>query len=382
MVQEVTTQSWFSRIGGAFAGILVGIALIFGSFFLIFWNEGQGLRTTQSLQQAQSAVIAVKNAPIDSANNLKLVYFTGQARTDETLTDPILGISAKAIRLKRIVSIYQWKEKSETKTESELGGSEKKTTTYTYVPVWSSSLLDSSQFKEAATHKNPTRKPIPSMTMAAKKVMVGDFILPPELSEKISVKTSVDLSEINSATLVSKTNLKVHVDNTDIYLGEDVQNPQIGDAKIQLIQILPQTVSVIAQQVDSTLEAYLAPAGKPIEMLVSGQQSSAQMFNDAQHENALLMWIMRLISLVLMISAIALILRPIVVLADVVPLFGSIVGFGTGFIAFLVGLFLWTIGTAIAWFFVRPLFAIALVFLVGLTGYYCLIRRRKSIPKT
>ncbi len=381
MVQEITTQSWFSRIGGAFAGILIGIALIIGSFALIFWNEGQGLHTAQSLRQTQQVLISVPNTPIDKNNNLKVVYFSGTATTGDTIKDSLLDISAKAIRIERHVKMYQWEQHEETKTESEIGGSEKKITTYTYHPVWSSTLIDSTGFKEAEGHKNPVRMPIQSMQIEANKVTVGDFTLPPELVEKISKETTVDLSAVNTAKIQTKTKLKVQQDNHDLYLGSDMQNPQIGDAKITLVEILPQTVSVIAQQSDNTLQPYVAPAGKPIEMLVSGQQSSAQMIQDAQRENAMMIWILRVASLILMIIGISLIFRPIIVLADIIPLFGSIVGFGVGIIAFLGGLILWTIGTAIAWFAVRPLFAIALIVLVALTCYYVILSRKNLVKK-
>lgn len=70
-------------------------------------------------------------------------------------------------------------------------------------------------------------------------------------------------------------------------------------------------------------------------------------------------------------------LKPIVVLADVVPVLGSIAGFGTGFIAFICGLVLWTIVTAIAWFAIRPWWSAGLLF-VSFAFIYFLYRRRKS----
>src|SRR5579872_6586602 len=109
MVDEVTTQSWFSRIAGAFFGIIIGIILIIGSFYLVFWNEGNALHTSQSLKQAQQVLISVPNSPIDTSNNLKVVYFTGNATTNDVLQDSLLGISEKAIKLDRKVEMYQWK---------------------------------------------------------------------------------------------------------------------------------------------------------------------------------------------------------------------------------------------------------------------------------
>jgi hypothetical protein len=65
----------------------------------------------------------------------------------------------------------------------------------------------------------------------------------------------------------------------------------------------------------------------------------------------------------------ALILRPLVILADVLPFFGSLVSFGTGLLAFIGGLFLWALATAIAWFAVRPLWSLGILVLILLFSY-------------
>ena len=38
---EVTSQSWFGRIGGAIKGILIGFILLIVGVGLLFWNEGR-----------------------------------------------------------------------------------------------------------------------------------------------------------------------------------------------------------------------------------------------------------------------------------------------------------------------------------------------------
>ena len=43
-VTEVSVESWGSRLGGAFKGILVGIILFILAFPLLFWNEGRAER--------------------------------------------------------------------------------------------------------------------------------------------------------------------------------------------------------------------------------------------------------------------------------------------------------------------------------------------------
>ena len=50
---ETTRQSWFSRIGGAFKGILVGGLLFLVAFPLEFWNEGRAVYRSKTLAEGK-----------------------------------------------------------------------------------------------------------------------------------------------------------------------------------------------------------------------------------------------------------------------------------------------------------------------------------------
>src|SRR5579862_3463810 len=154
MVQEVTTTSWGKRIINAFLGVIIGIALIIGAFYLIFWNEGNGLHTAQSLEQTEKVLISIPNKPIDPKNNNQVIYMSGLATTEDILKDTLFNVSEKAIQLNRKVEMYQWKEDVETKKEKQLGGSEQEVKTYTYHKEWSTDLVLSNKFKDQAGHEN------------------------------------------------------------------------------------------------------------------------------------------------------------------------------------------------------------------------------------
>ncbi|WP_454782235.1 TMEM43 family protein [Legionella sp. WA2022007384] len=378
--EEITTTSWFSRLKEAFLGIIVGIALIIGAIVLVFWNEKHSLHMAQSLAQTKKVVIAVPNAPIDKQNNLKVVYLSGLATTKEHLKDSLLGITVNAINLNRKVEMYQWKQKTETRTESQLGGSEKHITTYTYDKVWSEHLIDSSNFKTPAGHQNPQSMPIHSEIQYAKTVTLGDFLLPDILIKQIDISQPISLAPVNKEDLKNQFNKPVSLNNNELYLGQDTQNPQLGDMRLTLTAVEPQTVSIIAQQTGNTLQEYLAPAGQSVILLSTGQHSSDEMIEEAQSENRLLTWLLRLVSLLLLIGGFSLIMKPLVILADVVPFIGSIVGFGTGFIAFLLGFSVWLIVTAIAWFATRPFMSIGLL-IIAVIGSYILLQLKTKKAK-
>ena len=377
MVQEVTTTSWGKRIINAFWGMLIGIALIIGAIYLIFWNEGNSLHTAQSLAQTEKVIISIPNAPIDAKNDMHVVYLTGPANTNNVLTDKLFNISEKAIQLNRQVEMYQWEENKETTTEKEMGGSEKEITNYTYEQVWSTKEIASADFKEQTGHQNPVSMPIRSKIQYAKDVTVGDFKLPFDLVQQITGNTNVDLSKADTAALQTKFHKPVKMQGDQLYVGNDADLPKIGDLRIGITEVLPQTVSIISQQSGNILQPYMAPAGESVSLIEMGQISPQEMIHNAEVQNRVMMWILRLVSLVMMIIGFAMLMSPLSVLADVIPFLGSIVSIGTGLIAFVAGFGLWIVCLAIAWFVVRPLLSVIMITVVILLFGWLYIRKRK-----
>ncbi|MBR4489346.1 hypothetical protein IKP13_01780, partial [bacterium] len=90
-VTEVTEESWFSRLGGAFKGILAGIILFVLSIPLLFWNEGRAVRRAEALKQGSATVVSVAADKILPENEKKLVHVSGMLTTEDTLTDAVFG---------------------------------------------------------------------------------------------------------------------------------------------------------------------------------------------------------------------------------------------------------------------------------------------------
>ncbi|MCI5157840.1 MAG: hypothetical protein D3906_05255, partial [Candidatus Electrothrix sp. AUS1_2] len=76
---EVTSESWFGRIGGAIKGIIFGFILFLIAFPLLFWNEGRAVKTYKSLKEVSGAVISVLADQVDPNNEGKLVHLSGRA---------------------------------------------------------------------------------------------------------------------------------------------------------------------------------------------------------------------------------------------------------------------------------------------------------------
>jgi len=127
---EVTKESWFKRLGNAFKGILFGFLLIGISFVLLFWNEGRAVKTMKTLKEGKGIVVPIRADKLDPENNGKLVHVTGKATTEEILEDSVFNVSIRAIKLKRVVQMYQWKEVVTSKTKKKLGGETETVKTY------------------------------------------------------------------------------------------------------------------------------------------------------------------------------------------------------------------------------------------------------------
>lgn len=378
MVTVVTNLSWFGRIKESFKSVLIGLALFVAAFPVLFLNEGRAVRTEKSLEEGQGAVVTVKSDAVDSANEQKLVHLTGPAATVETLTDAEFGVAANAIKLRRKVEMYQWKEKEESKTEKKTGGSSTTTTTYTYEKEWSDDVVSSADFQEAEGHQNPGSFPYESSEEVAQVVTLGAFQLTPSLIGKMDDYVPVKVDD-HAAALPEPLKETMKIDGGGYYTGTDPKVPQIGDVRISFAAVSPGNVSVVSRQVGNTFEAYRASAGMDIEMLTGGVHTAQAMFQSALAANTMLTWILRVVGLIMMFLGLVLVFRPLSVLGDVIPMIGSMLAFGTGLFALVLS-FALSIGTvAVAWVVYRPVLGIALLSVAIAVLVTLAVRGRKRV---
>lgn len=376
-----SSTGWFGRIGASIKGVLFGLLLIVVSFPVLFLNEGRAVKTSKSLEEGEKSVVAVSAETVTAENDGKLVYLTGDTKVEGVLTDPDFPVSAAAVKLRRKVEMFQWKENQKTETKKKLGGGEETVTTYSYEKVWSDKAIDSSRFHKKQGYENP--KPALENKLAlADPVTLGAFKLSPGLVRKIDNFTEVrDDAEVELPEMIAGKN--AHRTGNGFYLGESPDSPAIGDLRVSHDAAMPGAVSVIAKQTGDTFEPFVAKAGGKIELLVTGTVSADAMFAAEHEANKIMTWILRLVGFVVMFAGFGLLFRPLSVLADVVPMIGSIVGVGTGFVAFLLSLPLTLLVISISWIFYRPLIGIPLVVL-AVGGFVFLISKliaqRKKQP--
>lgn len=363
---EVTTRSWFSRIKDSFAGILFGLALFIAAFPLIFWNEGNAVKVANSLNEGASTVISLNEINnLEPSNEGKLVHLNGMITNVDILSDEAFGIELEAVKLKRKVEVYQWQENSKKKKEKKLGGSETTTTTYTYEKIWSEDLINSSEFNQSQKHVNPTSKAFESESQVSSKGNLGAYELSSPLINQVNTFEPIAIN-LPSESLMDKYADRAQIVNGQLFVGSDPSNPEIGDFRISFEVANPLEVSVIAKQMGSSLRPYKTSNGRTLEMLSVGNLTAEEMFNNAQAANTLWTWIFRAIAFLMMLIGLSSIFKPLSVLASVVPFIGSLVGMGTGLVAFVLTLAVYLVTVALAWFSARPILSISLIVVAAL----------------
>ena len=413
---ETTSTSWASRLGGSFRGIGFGIFLFVAGTGLLWWNEGNFVRTGDALGEAQTVTQELGDiATVNAALNGKLVHATGLATTKDVLTDTDFQISTTAIRLTRAVEFYQWMERSKSEKRKKLGGGEETVTTYTYELGWAKSPVNSSAFRDPSAVKskvNTVLMPLKDNRLQAKNVTFGAYRLPDFLVGSMGGATNLAVS-IPDAT---RANLNkqlappapqvivqpqqqamlpgltqdqtaqtqpvpvqpapvqqapqqemIHVSDNTVYVGPAPASPRVGDVRITYTEVRPATVSILAKLNGSTFEVFRASNGKTVSSLSMGESSLENMYGSAHSSNSTMTWILRVVGVFLVIFGLKMLVAPIAVLADVIPIMGTIVGAGLGMASTLIGLAWSLLVASIAWLRFRPMIGGIMVLLaVGL----------------
>ena len=175
-VTKTVTRSYGKRVGDSFKGVIGGLIAIVAGIVLLWWNEGNSVKTYQALKEGRKECVEAPYDKVDDALDGKLVHVSGKAATAEVLNDEVFKFEVNAIALSRQVEMYQWVQHEESETDEKFGGSEETMITYTYTKEWRSDWIDSSGFEEAG-HNNPSSFEYESKDYRARSVSFGAYEL-------------------------------------------------------------------------------------------------------------------------------------------------------------------------------------------------------------
>jgi pyrimidine deaminase RibD-like protein len=359
-VSEVQRTGWLTRLGRSFVGVLFGLLLIAGSGVLLFWNEGRAIETAQSLAEGAAVVVEVEAGKMDPANDGRLVYVTGPISVASSISDVDFGVRSNGLRLLRKVEMYQWTEDQHTETHRKLGGAEERVTTWRYARKWMDHAVDSTKFHERAGHANPAMA-YQERNLLAPKPRVGAHVLPDNMVSGFGAAQPLPFPDDRAAALERRLRKPVRVVDGVLYIGGDPAQPVVGDLRISFAEVPLQEASVVARQSPIGLGPYQTHAGGTVELIMPGRVPSADMFKSAQEENETLTWLLRGAGCVAMFLGFCLILGPLGVLGDLIPIIGDVVRAGAGLVGFLFTVVVAPLIIAVAWLWYRPIVAIVVV---------------------
>ena len=384
MTVEVESQSWFGRIGNSIKGVLFGVILGIVGVILLFWNEGNYVKTEAAIHEVEDTYKPGDPSVVNPEHEGKPVHMVGQADSSETLADKQFQLSVdNAIKLSRSVEMFQWKETKRTKKKKKVGGGTERVTTYEYEQVWHEGRLNSDSFKNK-NHANPSL-PLSSKRVEAKRVSFGAFQLS---SKQVGKMGSGEVFPTN-AEMVNKMpeNLKprASVQGDFIYItaageGGSMSAPQIGDTRVRFRVLYPSEISILTMQKGNSFTPYVAKSGRKFGELRMGNVSAPEIIQEQRNANTMMTWLLRFGGFILITIGINMFLSPLTVLADVIPFVGNLVGAGVFFVSLLVSGGVSIVIIGVAWFYYRPVFAIILfvvaALFIGLIWF--LVRRAKG----
>jgi hypothetical protein len=353
---RTTRQNYFQRLGNSFAGMLIGLVLLFAAPILLFWNDGRAVEAQRALAAAGRGAISLSSPEAVASNEGQLVHAIG----DLTATTPApVGTIAVAppptLVLERTVEMYQWQETSQSETRNKLGGTQETVTTYTYATAWSASAIDSSAFAEpSAARVNPPMAYESEVTVA-QGARLGQLALPAAALRSLDATTPFIPETAPEGWTRTPEGL---------YRGAGApEAPQVGDLRVSWTFVpVGARASVLARQSGNGLEAW-SPKGSNYRLfkLELGERSADAMIASQLEAENFLTWVLRAVGTVLCISAFALLLGPLKALANVIPPVAWLIGSATGIVAVGLGVLLAFVTIAVAWIIFRPLIGIALI---------------------
>ncbi len=414
--QTTSSQSWFSRLGGAFKGVLIGLIIFIIGFPVLWNNEHDAVRNTNALNELQKVTIDVGKPEIQAENEGKPVFMTGPAATQDVLTDPIFGISENAIRLSREVEIYQYVEQQHSETKKKMGGGTETVTTYTYEPAWVQAPIDSNTFENPdarTTCRNVGIMRFQDDELMAANVSFGAFKFGPEIIAKIGGSKGYTLAPdfqlpqqlkvlgariegeyvivpytapaTTTANAINQAVNAVAGAGDANAAGQAIANAvvpqpvtQIGDLRVKFAITKPHDVSLIAVQKGDTFTDYTAKNGKKQFLFRDGTHTATDLFEAKAASNKMKRWFFRAIGFILMYIGMGMVFRPLSVLADVIPFIGTIVGKGTSFVAFIIAAICSLVTIAIAWIAYRPILAISLLVVAGACVFLFISKKKAA----
>jgi hypothetical protein len=368
-VVQVTEEGYGQRLVQSLGAAVVGIGLFFGSFLVLWWNEGNVVAEKGALSEMQSKAVAGNAKAPKPGHNGKLIHAVAELK-GSPLGDELL-VAGDYLVLERTVEMFQWIEKK----KSESQGNNKTKTTYSYEKGWDSGRNDSSKFAEPRGHSNP-EPAVKDKRATTRKASFGAFDGLP-LLEQLSPTVAVPLTP---KMLKAKTidGLKATIEGGYVMLRRGGPGaPAIGDLRLRYRALKPGTFSAVGLQASKTkLAAYAAANGKSKLIVQAGRQPLARMIELEKQAASGVAMVLRVVGFFMMWFGLSLVTGPLSALVSFLPFLGSASRMVLGVAAFGVAAVLSTVTIVLGMIAHHPV--VLVVVLAACAGGFFLLRAQRK----
>ncbi len=318
---------------------VTAIIFILIATILLFGSEASYINKTKVARVAKKAVSV---SGVSSANNNKLIHFTGNLETKDVITDGL--ISVNAVVLERNIEEY-------SEVRKKVGER------YQTTQRWEDSV------KHFTYHDDQRSFDCGKMKKTASNVHIGEFQLSPAAISRL--KASNDYSDLPE--LPYGSNL---VSYGTYYYTNSSGSPQLGDLRVSY-DYLPsgKTYSIIAKQTGNSLTSY---KNKDTEILIvkEGSMSKQKLLESYATDNIIQTNIVRLINFFLIWFALNCIVSFMSFISSVTNKHLSSIGNCDYKETFLVAAMYFSGIIALAWFGTNILVSILCLIIIGLAYMY------------
>lgn len=265
------------------------------------FHVGRAMNHSQALDEALTDAISIKSDNFQTVNAKsedyegKLIHVIGDLRVQEPISDATYNIMVQAVKLRKIVQMYQWHEDY---TESKFAEGDETARSYYYFKDWSENVVDSRSFHSIG-YQNPRQLPMQSKTFTADKAFIGNFEIGDAGKELFS-----GWNDVTSDTRPEDSYIKMHLGW--YFHVDDLFEPLVGDTRVkfQFCGLEGSSYTIVGKLINGKVKPYKSSLKKEIILLAKGELSLEAIFKEEHYAVKKTTWIVRLVGFALMFFAV------------------------------------------------------------------------------
>ena len=303
-----------------------------------------------------------------------MVSVTGNITSNQKLSDKLFLKEGDYVSVNRTVEMYAWKEKTETSSSVNMGGSETTETTYKYIKEWQSNPSQTADFEYIDGHENPI-KSIVNLSKQTTEAAIGIYKINPN-------KIRLPLGE---TLVLSEENILLNADSQlvggqYVYIPKSesasFDAPKIGDLRISYRVLEPGFEGTVFGKLSGDkIIRFIDNKNNDLYRLFVGSHDYA--ITTMHSEYTISKWLFRGIGFLMMWFGSMSLLGPISVLLDVVPMFGSLSRSLLGIVTFISS-FVLSLITIMLSMLLHNIYALVLIGVLIVFGFIYFFKNTKK----